>query len=60
MQSWARRLLGTTHLLGAHHFKYAMSLSLFNNLQFSDGEASSERLSYSIEDTQQVGGTVKS
>lgn len=50
----------TGHLRDAHHFRYVMLLSLLDNPQFSDGEASSERLSYFIKGTQKVDGMVKS
>lgn len=48
------------HPLGAHYFKYVIPLNLLNNVQFSDGETRSERLSSFIKGIQQVGGMVKS
>lgn len=42
-----------------YHFKCVILLNL-NNPQFSDGETSSERLSYFIKDTPPVGRMFKS
>lgn len=56
----ASEWLVAMHPLGAHYFKYVIPLNLLNNVQFSDGETRSERLSSFIKGIQQVGGMVKS